>query len=81
MNPFTVYESWLDEKNIDVMAFLAALESAGYSTEAAGFDADGRAYWVITNYEDEDGSGVPDFLDALFGTGLVTNPSQGGMGG
>ncbi len=80
MNPFTVYESWLDEKNNDVMAFLDVLAANGCSTDPTGFDENGKAIWTITDYQDDNNT-YPDFLERLFGIGLVTNPSQGGMGG
>ena len=81
MNSYTVYQSWLEEHNIDPFAFLDVLASAGYSTEPAGYDSNDKAYWVITNFADDNSNTYPDFLEKLFGIGVVTNPTQGGMGG
>ena len=81
MNSYPVYQSWLEEHNIDPFEFMDVLAGNGYSTDPAGFDADGKAYWVITDYKDTNNNTFPDFLEELFGIGVVTNPTQGGMGG
>lgn len=78
---YTVTEAWLDDHNIDVLAFLDVLAANGCSTDPTGFDENGKAIWTITDYHDDNNNTYPDFLEKLFGIGLVTNPSQGGMGG
>ena len=74
---YLVTEEWLDDNNVDVGEFLAALESAGYEDS---YDWE-RGGWYLTDCTDADGNNIPDILDELIGSPVVTNPSQGGIGG
>ena len=73
---FTVTEEWLEENDVDIFAFLDALEDMGLST-----DPDENGNWVLTGMADDDNNNIPDFLDALIGSASGMTPSQHGQGG
>lgn len=73
---FTVTEEWLEENDVDIFAFLDALEDMGLST-----DPDENGNWVLTGMTDDDNNNIPDFLDALIGSASGMTPSQHGHGG
>ena len=70
---FTVSEGWLEAHNVDIDAFMAALEAAGYDPfpNEAGV-------WTFSA-EDADSDGIPDFLAGLISDPRSMNASQGGI--
>ena len=72
--PFSVSDAWLDAHGVDIDAFMAALDAAGYDP----FPNE-NGVWTFTAADENPQDGIPDFLAGLISDPISMNASQGGI--